>query len=147
MGPKDDKIDDSIQKSLRKLVRELQNTPSEEPWDGKLYIEGEEEPLKFSSSPRQTDKDGTEWPGTQIDLLLCRGDHVIDVCEMKCTQSEFVLTREYDEELRKRNETFIHLSKTKDAVHNILVTTYGLKRNSYSDRFYATVTMDDLFGK
>lgn len=52
MGPKDDKIDDSIQKSLRKLVRELQNTPSEEPWDGKLYIEGEEEPLKFS--PKDT---------------------------------------------------------------------------------------------
>lgn len=113
----------------------------------KLSINGVMTHICSWSSPRQTDKDGTDWPGTQIDLLLCRGDHVIDVCEMKCTQSEFVLTREYDEELRKRNETFIHLSKTKDAVHNILVTTYGLKRNSYSDRFYATVTMDDLFGK
>lgn len=113
----------------------------------KLSINGVMTHICSWSSPRQTDKDGTEWPGAQIDLLLCRGDHVIDVCEMKYTQSEFVLTREYDEELRKRNETFTHLSKTKDAVHNILVTTYGLKRNSYSDRFYATVTMDDLFGE
>ena len=71
---------------------------------------------------------------------------MIDVCEMKYCQSEFVLTREYDEHLRERNNTFVHLSKTKDAIHNILVTTYGLKPNAYSDRFYATVTMDDLFG-
>ena len=112
----------------------------------KLSINGVLTHICSWSSPRQTDKDGTEWPGTQIDLLLCRGDHVIDVCEMKYCQSEFVLTREYDEYLRERNNTFVHLSKTKDAIHNILVTTYGLKPNAYSDSFYATVTMDDLFG-
>ena len=97
------------------------------------------------SSPRLTDKDGTEWPGVQIDLLLCRGDHVIDVCEMKYCQTEFVVSGDYAERLRERNATFSHHTKAKDAIHTVLVTTYGLKHNIYSDNVYATVTMDDLF--
>lgn len=97
------------------------------------------------ASPKQTDIDGTEWPGVQIDLLLCRADHVIDVCEMKYCQSEFVVSGSYEENLRQRNATFAHFTKTKDALHTVLITTYGLKRNLYSDTIYATVTMDGLF--
>ena len=37
--------------------------------------------------------------------------------------------------------------KTKDALHTVLITTYGLKRNLYSDTIYATVTMDGLFAE
>jgi len=97
------------------------------------------------SSPKQTDNDGTEWPGVQIDLLLCRGDHVIDICEMKYCQSEYVVSGEYAEKLRRRNATFAHLTKTKDALHTVLVTTYGLKDNLHAGSIYTTVTMDGLF--
>lgn len=99
------------------------------------------------SSVRQTDSDGSEWPGVQIDLLLFRGDHVIDVCEMKYSQSEFTVSGEYAETLRRRNHTFAHFTKTKDALHNVLVTTYGLAPNLHAGSFYATVTMDELFAK
>ncbi len=99
------------------------------------------------SSQKQTDKDGTEWPGGQIDLLLCRADHVIDVCEMKYCQSQFTLIGEYERKIRERTEMFRHLTKTKDALHHILITTYGLKDNSFSGLFSATVTMDDLFAE
>ena len=97
------------------------------------------------SSPRQTDSDGTEWPGVQIDMLLCRDDHIINVCEMKYSRSEFVVSGDYDEKLRQRNSTFAHFTGTRDALHTVLVTTYGLKSNLYSGNIYATVTMDDLF--
>lgn len=97
------------------------------------------------SSPKQTDSDGTVWPGVQIDLLLCRGDHVIDVCEMKYCQSEFTISGEYEERLRRRNNTFAHFTKVKDALHTVLVTTYGLTSNLHSGSIYATVTMDELF--
>ena len=97
------------------------------------------------SSPRQTDSDGTEWPGVQIDMLLCRDDHIINVCEMKYSQSEFVVSGDYDEKLRQRNSTFAHFTGTRDVLHTVLVTTYGLKSNLYSGNIYATVTMDDLF--
>ena len=97
------------------------------------------------SSPKQTDSDGTEWPGVQIDLLLCRGDHIIDICEMKYCQSEFVVSSDYAEKLRQRNATFAHFTQTKDALHTVLVTTYGMKRNSYSEFIHREVTMDNLF--
>lgn len=99
------------------------------------------------SSPRLTDKDGTEWPGVQIDLLLCRADHVIDICEMKYSQSKFVIGRDYAERIRQRNSTFAHLTKTKDALHNVLITTYGLTTNLHSDTIDATVSMDSLFSE
>jgi hypothetical protein len=96
-------------------------------------------------SPKQVDLDGTEWPGVQIDLLLCRGDHVIDVCEMKYCQSEFVLTEKYEQHLRERNATFAHFTKAKEALHTVLITTYGLKQNLYSGSINAVVTMENLF--
>ncbi|MBR5720081.1 MAG: AAA family ATPase [Bacteroidales bacterium] len=99
------------------------------------------------SLTKQTDSDGTEWPGMQIDLLLCRGDHVIDVCEMKYCQSEFVVSAEYEKKLRQRNSTFAHFTNTKDALHTVLVTTFGLTPNLHSSCIYSTVTMDDLFKK
>lgn len=112
---------------------------------GKLSIKGVLTNVCSWSVPPKTDKDGTAWNGAQIDLLLCRGDHVINVCEMKYCQTEFVISQEYDKRLRERNETFVHHTKTKDAIQTVLVTTYGLKDNLYSGSIYATVTMDDLF--
>lgn len=111
----------------------------------KLSIKGVLTNVCSWSVAKQTDKDGTVWPGAQIDLLLCRGDHVIDVCEMKYSQSTYTLTGEYEKKLRERNETFVHHTKTSDAIHTILITTYGLRENMYSGSIYATVTMDDLF--
>lgn len=55
------------------------------------------------------------------------------------------MSGENEKKIRGRNEAFVHFTKTNDAIHTILVTTYGLKENKYSGRFYATVTMDDLF--
>lgn len=111
----------------------------------KLSIKGVLTNICSWSSPKLIDKDGTEWAGVQIDLLLCRGDHVIDVCEMKYCQYDFTITSDYDKHLRQRNATFAHLTKTRDALHTILITTYGLKENLYSGSIYATVTTDDLF--
>jgi len=112
---------------------------------GKLSIKGVLTNVCTWSLPKHTDKDGTVWPGAQIDLLLCRGDHVIDVCEMKYCQTLFTLTGDYEKRMRERNETFVHFTKTTDAIHTILITTYGLRENLYSGSIYSTVTMDDLF--
>ena len=112
---------------------------------GALGIKGVLTNICSWSSPKQVDLDGTEWPGVQIDLLLCRGDHVIDVCEMKYCQSEFVLTEKYEQHLRERNATFAHFTKAKAALHTVLITTYGLKQNLYSGSIDAVVTMENLF--
>ena len=112
---------------------------------GALSIKGVLTNVCSWSSPKQTDKDGTNWPGVQIDLLLCRGDNVIDICEMKYCQSEYVLTEKYEQHLRERSAAFVHFTKAKEALHTVLITTYGLKSNLYSGSINAVVTMDDLF--
>lgn len=112
---------------------------------GALGIKGVLTNVCSWSSPKQVDKDGTEWPGVQIDLLLCRSDHVIDVCEMKYCQTEFVLTEKYEQHIRERHATFAHLTKAKEALHAVLITTYGIKQNLYSNSIDAVVTMEDLF--
>ena len=111
----------------------------------KLSIKGVLTNVCSWSVTKHTDKDGTNWPGAQIDLLLCRGDHVINVCEMKYSRSMFTITGEYEKKIRERNETFVHVTKTNDAIQTILITTYGLNENIHSGAIYATVTMDDLF--
>ncbi len=64
---------------------------------------------------------------------------------MKYCKSLYTVTAAYDEKIRERNGTFEHVTKTKDALHNVLITTYGVKRNMYSDTFNNVVTADDLF--
>ena len=38
-----------------------------------------------------------------------------------------------------------YFTRTRDAVRNVLVTTYGLRPGLHASIFHATVSMDDLF--
>lgn len=83
--------------------------------------------------------------GAQIDLLLDRNDRIINVCEMKFSSGEFVITKGYDEMLRNRKNRFIEETKTRKAVHTTFVTTYGVRHNEYYGNVQSEVTADDLF--
>ena len=83
--------------------------------------------------------------GAQIDLLIDRNDDVIDVCEMKYYADEFVMD---ENEANRINNRILRLREetgTDQAIHVVLVTTKGLKRNAYSDVIQAVVTVSDLF--
>ena len=82
----------------------------------------------------------------QIDLLIDRRDHVINLCEVKFTQSPFVLTKAHKEDLEKKVFTFKEETKTRKTVFPTIITTYGMKENSHSLGFIQnTITMNDLF--
>lgn len=83
--------------------------------------------------------------GVQIDLCIDRNDRVISLCEMKYSIADFEVDKSYDEHLRERTECFRRATKTRKALQNVLVTTYGLKQNKYSQVFQTVVTMDDFF--
>ena len=83
--------------------------------------------------------------GSQIDLLIDRKDQVINICEMKFSTGEFAITKAADENLRNKIHDFQAITGSRSAIHPVLVTTYGLKHNSYSNAFLATVTAEDLF--
>lgn len=83
--------------------------------------------------------------GAQIDMLIDRSDRVINICEMKYSVDDFLITKSYDKELRHKMSLFTSETNCKKALHLTLVTTYGLKRNEYSGRVQKVITMDDLF--
>ena len=84
-------------------------------------------------------------PGAQIDMLIERADRVVNLCEMKYSQDEFAISKDYDERLRRK---LVRLQEELGGRRNVqvtLVTTYGLKRNMYSGRVQRVVTLDGLF--
>lgn len=95
----------------------------------------------------QIDKDGNQWNGTQIDLIIERRDNVINLCEMKFSKEEYTISKEYDQHLRERQSTFQHLTRTKNAIHLTFVTTFGLKQNLYSGNIQQVVTLNHLFSE
>jgi AAA+ ATPase superfamily predicted ATPase len=82
----------------------------------------------------------------QIDLLIDRRDHVINLCEVKFTQQPFELTKAYKGELEKKINTFRAETVTRKSVFPTLITTFGLKEGINSLGFIQNViTMDQLF--
>ena len=77
-------------------------------------------------------------------MVLTRADNIINLCEMKFSKNEFSVNKEYDKRIRERTETFREVEKTRKVIHNTLITTYGLKRNAYSDQFQSVVTASQL---
>lgn len=82
----------------------------------------------------------------EIDLLIDRADDVIHLCEIKFSNTEFIITKNYAEILLKKKEAFREHSKTKKAIFITLITPYGVKENIYSrDIVQNEVLLNDLF--
>lgn len=84
--------------------------------------------------------------GAQIDLLLDRADHSINLCEMKFASAEFVIDKKYAGGLDTKVNVFKEQTKTKKTIFPTMITTYGTKQNIYyTGRIVSEVTMEDLF--
>ena len=90
-------------------------------------------------------KGNTEITGTQIDLIIERKDNIVNMCEIKFYNDEFAVDKNYHFLIVRRNNLLREIIPKRAAVHNTLITTYGLKRNEYYDDFISVVTLDDLF--
>ena len=86
-----------------------------------------------------------EEPGAQIDLLIDRRDHVIDLCEIKHSENEYTIDKECDLSLRTKREVFRKHTGTKKTIQIILISTFGLTQNKYSSLISGEVTLNDLF--
>ncbi|MBL7791957.1 MAG: ATPase [Saprospiraceae bacterium] len=84
--------------------------------------------------------------GSQIDLIIDRRDHVVNLFEMKFSINSFTITKEYDAVLRHKTQSFREATGTKKSVFLTMLTTHGLKNNAYR---YSSVqnelTMEALF--
>ena len=83
--------------------------------------------------------------GTQIDMLICRRDRVINICEMKYSSFEYEITPKYNRELRERVSTFRNVTKTRNALHLTMITPWGVKMNANSGVVTQNVMLEHLF--
>ena len=86
-------------------------------------------------------------PGSQIDLIIERRDRVINLCEMKFSVEEYVIDKDYDTVLRNKMDSFRRLANDRASLQLTMITTYGVRRNMYSNRIQSQVMLDDLFQK
>jgi hypothetical protein len=84
-------------------------------------------------------------PGPEIDMLIDRADRVVNLCEMKFSQDDFAILKDYDERLRRKIVRLQEETGGKRNVQVTLVTTFGLKKNMYSSRVQRVVTLEGLF--
>lgn len=82
----------------------------------------------------------------QIDLVIDRRDQVINLCEAKFSINPYSITKSYSENLRNKIGSFKQETKTRKSVFLTMITTFGLKDNSYSASLVQnSITMQDLF--
>lgn len=89
--------------------------------------------------------------GTQIDLLFDRDDDVITLCEIKYSDKQFVIDKPYSKILDQKMDVFeSHFPNkrkpTSKQIYLAMITTYGVKKNMYSDDLvHNEIVLDDLF--
>ena len=84
--------------------------------------------------------------GTQIDLLIDRNDHVINLIEIKFYNENFTLSKQYAQELRNKMGIFRTTTKTNKHLNWVLLTTFGIHHNQNSlGLIQNTITLDALF--
>ena len=82
----------------------------------------------------------------QIDLLIDRDDNIINVCELKFYNSEFIINKSYYNNIKNKISEFKNNTKTKKNVYLTMITTFGVKSNQYSSEILENqLTVDSLF--
>ena len=91
--------------------------------------------------------DGGDEDGAQVDLVLDRNDHVVNICEVKYRRGEelYSIPDEEGRNLVNKREAYIRETGTTSAVHLTMVTVNGLKHNAAWNDIQSEVTLDDLF--
>ncbi len=84
--------------------------------------------------------------GAQIDLLIDRKDATINICEVKFSETEFTIDREYSKKLRQKIEVFKNVTKTRKNIFITMITTFGIAENTYSSDIVSnSLTIECLF--
>ena len=90
-------------------------------------------------------KDSAEDKGAQIDLVIDRGDHTINLCEMKFSTGLYTITEEYEEHVRRRVALFREKTRTTKSLISTFVTTYGVSNGIHRSIVGKEVVAKDLF--
>ena len=85
-------------------------------------------------------------PKLQIDLVIERADNTITIAEIKFNAlKEYTITKEEYTKIINRAGVFQEETKTKKGIQIIMITTFGVSKNSYLRCIQNSITIDDIF--
>ncbi len=100
----------------------------------------------YATSFAFSSKNTASQKGTQIDLLIDRNDHVINLFEIKFYNTTLTLTKTMADGLREKMRIFQETTKTNKQLFWGLITTFGLVPNQHSiGLIEQVIRMEDLF--
>ena len=82
--------------------------------------------------------------GAQIDLLIDRKDSIINLCEMKYSDNEFVISDDYKDNILNKVEVFKAATKTKKTIAVTFVTINGVSKNKNYSVVRKEININDL---
>jgi AAA+ ATPase superfamily predicted ATPase len=84
--------------------------------------------------------------GAQIDLIFDRQDRVINICEIKFSETPYTITKAYASNLQNKLAVFKEETQTRKTLFLTMISTYGIKPNIYAQQYVKdSLTMDALF--
>lgn len=130
------------------------NTPQQNAWQGLafervciLHVEQIKNVLGIAGVRTdvyswKTDATKTQ-NGAQVDMIIDREDGIINLCEIKFSAKQFIITKSYNEQLINKVEAF--REHTIKPIHLTMITTKGIKENSYSKNIQNSIELNQLF--
>lgn len=130
------------------------NTPETNSWMGLAYericiahIQQIKHALRIDaiSTLNYSWRSKTSKPTVQIDIIIERADKIVNVCEVKYSQDEYLLDKEEYEKISRRRSTFIQETGLRHTPWITMITTEGIVRGKYTDMIQSQIRLDDLF--
>jgi uncharacterized protein len=91
-------------------------------------------------------KGSNEMNGAQIDMVIERGDKAINICEIKCNENPFIITKAYSKNVKMRMAAFNYFTKNKKTLFCTFITCNGIVDNAESNHLMqSSIEIDDLF--
>ena len=85
------------------------------------------------------------YPAMQIDMIIDRADGIVNICEMKFTNSPFSISPVYLAEMNLRRSRYQQEVAPKKGVQLTMVASSGLVKNPQASEINSVITLDDLF--
>ena len=79
-------------------------------------------------------------------MLLDRSDRCINLCEIKFSETEFVISKSYLENLQRKKEVFKNDLKSRKNLFMTFISIFGIKDNEYYKKIIDNqVTINSFF--
>jgi len=84
-------------------------------------------------------------PAAQIDIIIDRADNMINLCEVKYSESMYSLDKEEYLKIMNRRDSFRKETGTTSTIIPTMITTFGMTGGAYSDQITVKLDLDALF--